>query len=351
VQAQIHEIRPFDLRSASRDEYACLNTFKNISRAEILPEDPPHPLSEDIDSWQSLPAVMKETAWAAWDESRERIVALGQAQIYDTGDNEHMLEFEIQVLPEFRRHGLGRRLLALAVERAHFHHRRLMIAEASGRVPAGGEFLSRIGARAGLEAHQNQLRIADLDRGLVHSWMDQAADLAVDYRIDPWDGPSPDGSLQALADLMQVVGNDEPRDTLDVEDTRFTPELVRQFEGHQLSGGNRRWVLCLADARVGSLVGLTEVFWSPNRPAILLQGFTGVMPDHRSKGLGRWLKAAMLEKILREHPEVEVIRAGNANSNAPMLKINRALGFKPFISWTVWQVETETVEKYLAARP
>jgi hypothetical protein len=30
-----------------------------------------------------------------------------------------------------------------------------------------------------------------------------------------------------------------------------------------------------------------------------------------------------------------------------MLKINTEMGFKPYIANTVWQVETEKVEKYL----
>lgn len=45
--------------------------------------------------------------------------------------------------------------------------------------------------------------------------------------------------------------------------------------------------------------------WNPNRPMILEQGFTGVYPEYRNKGLGRWLKAEMMQRILRERPEVE----------------------------------------------
>ena len=43
---------------------------------------------------------------------------------------------------------------------------------------------------------------------------------------------------------------------------------------------------------------------------------------------------------LGERPEVEVIRTMNANSNAPMLKINIEMGFKHYRSNTLWQVET-----------
>ena len=95
--------------------------------------------------------------------------------------------------------------------------------------------------------------------------------------------------------------------------------------------------------------GFTEVFWHPNRPQLLNQGGTGIFPEYRNNGLGRWLKAAMLHKVLRERPEVKFVRTSNADSNAPMVKINRELGFKPYISQCMWQVEVEKTREYLAS--
>jgi hypothetical protein len=47
--------------------------------------------------------------------------------------------------------------------------------------------------------------------------------------------------------------------------------------------------------------------------------------------------------LSRSNPD---IRTGKANSNAPMLKINNELGFKPYMSQVIWQVETEKVAEY-----
>jgi hypothetical protein len=95
---------------------------------------------------------------------------------------------------------------------------------------------------------------------------------------------------------------------------------------------------------------MTEVNLHPDRPSIVGQGFTGVLPACRGLGLGHWLKAAMLNKLLVDHPAVQIIRTGNANSNAPMLKINQEMGFKPYMATTIWQVELVKVETYLAGR-
>ena len=76
---------------------------------------------------------------------------------------------------------------------------------------------------------------------------------------------------------------------------------------------------------------------------------TGVFTQYRNKGLGRWLKAAMLDKVLKERPEVKYVRTGNADSNAAMLKINIELGFLPYMADTLWQVEIDNVLEYLGS--
>lgn len=89
------------------------------------------------------------------------------------------------------------------------------------------------------------------------------------------------------------------------------------------------------------------MFWDPSQPETLGQGDTGVLPKYRGHGLGRWLKAAMFEKVVAERPKVKRSRTGKANSNAAMLKINHEMGFRPYKEWAAWQVEVARAKEYL----
>ena len=113
--------------------------------------------------------------------------------------------------------------------------------------------------------------------------------------------------------------------------------------------GNQRWTFYVMEKASGKFAGYTETVWNPNRPEILRQDMTGVFPEYRNRGLGRWLKAAMIDKVLKDRPQVKYIRTGNADSNAAMLKINNELGFQPYMASTLWQVELDQVMAYLEA--
>ena len=130
----------------------------------------------------------------------------------------------------------------------------------------------------------------------------------------------------------------------------MTTEQLRQMEKNIFARGNQRWTFFVTQRATGKFAGYTDTIWNPNRPEILGQIMTGVFPQYRNKGLGRLLKAAMLDKVLKERPQVKYVRTGNADSNAAMLKINTELGFKPYTADAIWQVELQKVLDYLQSR-
>jgi GNAT superfamily N-acetyltransferase len=315
-------------------------------RAEQLPDDPPIPLDEMVQGWQNMPSFQFIPTWVIWSADGSQIIARAHAAWLDVPENRHLVSCRIMVLPEYRRQGFARRLLPLIAGATRRENRRTLFANTDERVPAGAAFMERLGAHPGLEVHTNQLKIAELDRDLVRQWQERACERAAGFELGYWDSAYPEDDLQAVSDLMQVM-NTAPRGTLNYEDEKFTPAQIRQIEKTIFARGDQRRAIYVREKATGKFAGFTQVIWNPNRPQILQQLETGVFPAYRNHGLGRWLKAVMLDKALREHPEIKYVRTGNADSNAAMLKINHELGFKPYLSQTVWQVEIDQVEKYL----
>ena len=344
------QIRPFDGKAASPAEYAALNRHTNRIRLERLPDDPPIPLEETIQNLQSIPPFADFRLWAAWDPGQTEILAFGNVVFLRMEDNQHLAQFDITVLPEHRRQGLGRRMLALIASTTQQEARRLLMNNTTDRVPGGEAFMRRIGAKKGLEGHTNQLRVTELDHDRVTEWLARGRQNLAEFELGIWDGDYPDEVLQEVADLLDLT-NQQPMGELEIEDMHMTPEQLRQMEKNIAARGTQRWTFYITERATGKFAGYTEVMWNPNRPELISQGMTGVFPQYRNKGLGRWLKAAMLAKVLEERPQVKYVRTGNADSNAAMLKINNELGFKPYSADALWQVELEKVLDYLQSSP
>ena len=339
----------FDFRNSDTATYAAATAFFNRMNAERLPDDPPHTLEENIAGWRSIPDFVDIEAWGVWRNADQTVVAAGSVDHLVTGQNEHVVEFTVEVLPEFRRQGLGTQLLRQIVAVTQRKQRTLMITNTDERIPAGALCVERLGARRGIENHTNQLRMHDLNRALVEKWLAAGKANEGEFELGFWDGAYPDADLPQVLRVFDVM-NTMPRDALELEDTHFTAEHVRQMEESRKARGVTHWTSYARERASGNVVGFSDVYWHPARPAILIQGNTGVFPEYRNRGIGRWLKAAMLDKVLREKPQVQFVRTSNADSNAPMLKINFELGFEPYMSQTIWQVETEKVARYLRER-
>jgi GNAT superfamily N-acetyltransferase len=343
------ELTPFDLVNAAADEYAALHTFTTRMRAEMSPDDPPTPLAEAIAAWRVLPSVGGAQTWVARAPGRPEVLGRGLLMWPRDGGNRHLAQGSLQVLPEARRRGIARRLLAPMVEALCHAERTLVMTDTLGHVPSGAGFMERLGGHPGLESHTNQLRVDDLNRATLRAWTEAGEASRDAFELVAWAGPYPEAELVAIAELIEVM-NTAPTGTLTLEHQTVSGEQLRQFEQALAARATERTTLAVRDRASGRYAGFTEVFWKPSAPELLQQGNTGVREEYRGRKLGRWLKAAMLERLLAAHPEIRFVRTGNADSNAAMLKINQELGFRPYASRTVWQIERAQLERYVGER-
>lgn len=342
-------LKRFDPDTATDADFKARHLYLNTYRKEALPDDPPKSLEASIKnarSWKLFEKHEREV-WHLWEEDKMIAELVAEVAFYD--DNRHLLGFAIEVLAPYRRRGYASSLLEKVVEMADKHNRTLVLSNTSSRIPAGNLFAERLCAKKGIETHTNQLVLADVDRSLLETWITNAKTSAKDFEMGLWTG-YPEEEMTAITNMIEVMNNTAPKDNLDVEDLKVEPELLRQFEAHNKIHNIDFWMLYVRHKSSGELAGYTQTFWDPENPENLSQGDTGVLPKYRGRGLGKWLKAAMIQKVVAERPVVKRIRTRNANSNAPMLAINHALGFKPYIAETVWQIEIEKIKSYLHSK-
>jgi mycothiol synthase len=341
-------LKRFDPDTATENDFQARHTYLNLCRQERIPDDPPRSLEANIKnakSWKLLEKVKVEV-WNLW-EGNDVIAELFMAvPLHD--ENRHLIQADIEVLAPYRQRGYAKGLLSKTIEMAQQYDRTLILSETISTVPAGQVFAQRLGATKGIETHTNQLVLADVDLVLLKNWTEHAKTTAKDFELGLWT-LYPEEEIGAIAKMIEVM-NTQPKDDLDIEDWKVEPEDLRQLEAVNKARGVEFWMLYVRHTPSGELAGFTETSWDPENPENLTQGDTGVLPNYRGQGLGKWLKAAMLEKVMVERPVVKRIRTGNADSNAPMLAINHALGFKPYIANTVWQTELEKIKIYLGKK-
>lgn len=342
-------ITAFDRRALSDEELAGYHAFSMTMRAESNPEDPPVPLDLFARSERWAPSDLDRWGWFA-RSADSALVAVCTAESHPSGENADVLHVQVSVLAPWRRHGIGWRCLRLAAELAEAEGKARLMGYTGERVPAGAAFCRAVSAEPGIDEHVNRLVLADLDRNLLRQWIDSGVTRGADsYRLVGYDDRIPDDVVEAVVEVLDVMA-DAPRGDLRIGHRRTTVAELREWEQLSEQNGTQGWWLFAQEKATGRLAGLTTVWWNPFQPQTVDQGDTGVLAEHRGRGLGKWLKATMLERILRERPEVADVRTGNADSNVPMLDINHRLGFKPYIAMTGWQLELDRAQERLAAR-
>ncbi len=274
---------------------------------------------------------------------------LEAGRFMESDRNGHLLEFEIIVAAPFRRQGIGSALLQQVVALAESEGRTLLDSHANSRLPAVLAFLLRAGGAIGMQHVTNELALADVDQELMQRWIERATERAEDYALVAIPSPLSSEMLEPLAAMLRLM-NTAPLEDLRVDDIQWTAADVREIDDNLLRRGGTRFILAACHRSSGEFVGYTELIGYGFQPQFLWQEDTVVAPEHRHRGLGRWLKAANLRRVMAERPEAQRIRTGNAGSNTPMLAINHEMGFRPIFTNAIVQIPTAAARAYLTER-
>jgi hypothetical protein len=146
-----------------------------------------------------------------------------------------------------------------------------------------------------------------------------------DHRLVFWQGAAP---AEWVAPFGRVMGHvlDAPGAELQMASRAWDTTAVRAWEAGM--GGRHLLVGAVVHSLSGDVVGAT-ITTVPSREARMAeQHDTAVLPGHRGGGLARWMKARQTLRLHELFPRADSVTVTVNQKNAPMLAVNRAVGYR-----------------------
>ncbi len=223
----------------------------------------------------------------------------------------------VAVDPSARRHGLGARLYDDVASFARSHGAALLRAEARDALPEGLRFATRHGFSIERHIFESTLDLTAFDETPFLSALAsaQAASSRFFSLADLGDSEDARRKLHALNEALvpDIPGHDPAPRPFDAFCQQVFASDWYRPDGQIVAGGDT-WI------------GLTALGIFPaTRSAYNMM--TGVLPGYRGRGIAKALKLLAV-RCARSHGAA-YIRTNNDSENAPMLAVNRALGYRP----------------------
>jgi mycothiol synthase len=337
------QVRRVGFRAGTDEELTALHAVEAPVAAERGSNRMPQSAEAYIAFAHNLPSQFNDHAWLV-ETSGGTPVASGFCWSNSAGDP-RVMECDLFVGRDHRRRGIGSGLLATICNQTVNEGRSLLTWSTFGAVPGGDAFSRRVGARIGRVNRTSELVLADVDWTMIESWARAERARQLGYRLELVDRVFPE-HLRADAATFHRIMQTAPREDLDVGDVIVDARFVAELDRALVEAGRTRWTVLVRDP-AGACAGGTEVTFEPEDRATVVQQNTGIDPSHRGLGLAKWVKAAMLERTRHQRPEAVRVRTENAFSNAAMLAINEALGFKVISTRTEWQADARDLLRAL----
>jgi hypothetical protein len=199
-------------------------------------------------------------------------------------------------------------------------------------------FFEYFGGKQASKEEENRLQLKNIDWDMLETWREEGPLRAKNASLERFE-TVPENDIEEFCQLYTEVLNQVPKE--DIEWEAKEPPEVRRFHEERQKKLGRIWTTFIAREGDGSISGLTETYYSPDRKTLIYQGLTGVKVPQRGRGLGKWLKAEMLVYIRDNFPDVTTIGTDFALVNEPMIAINRRLGFKSYNVWLGYKFKVD----------
>ena len=341
------DIIPFNVESASEQDWKKFHIFRRKRHEEAQPNDPVVP---DQDYQKILLIPPTRTKVLRFNVFESNNPDLQVADIYfsyfTSGHDMDTAMVNLGVLANHRHKGIGFKLYCKILELAkEFGKSRIMLQSIEEE---GMKAIEHFGAEKISDKEQFRLAIEDINWQVVDKWLEQTENIANKVKIE-WLSKIPDEVMDQYARIYTTALDEHPKWHISKLKNFpvVTPEMItHDFEQFTAKGG--KWIIGIIREKNGDISGLTELKWTPIRPEKLLQFITHIKLKYRGKGRGKLLKASAIKYITKEFPNIKSIQTGFVGEKEkPLFKINEQLGFKLFFHTATYEINIANLEDWI----
>ncbi|HBH42505.1 MAG TPA: hypothetical protein DDW26_11505 [Rhizobiales bacterium] len=334
-----------DPLTASREFWTRYHVYRRLRHAEAHPGDPvmPDELVE-IEMKHVNPFEIQYRYEIARDGQMlsDFFAAATKPGSPEYETNKQFMWAAASVHPDDRRRGIGRSWIPLTLELMERHGCTTLTTDTSEE--SGHEFLKSIGAEGRSAGAENRLQLAEVDWAMLRHWVEDGPAKSPGTRLEVYDGHLPADMWEEYCPQLSALLNTMPWDDLDHGDIVVTPAHLADWYARLDEKGGTDYTILTREPG-GTISGITDMSYVPYKAGFIEQGFTGVRADARGRGLGKWLKAAMLLHVRKIYPDLKTVITGNASSNGPMLGINKKMGFREHRPGNEYQISLEKLRE------
>ena len=302
----------------------------------------------DLHTVYSIDEIRAETRHSVSERSERFAVVAGDGSVPAAGapfalaaavlylplrDNPHLVWSTVAVHPDHRRRGIGTMLVTHLEARCRELGRTTVTIDGArlfSRPDTMSTFAQRLGYDSALVTLRNDLELDAVPESAAGS-------PPAGYRFVTWWDDVPDVWVDQQAALTSRMSTDAPLGDLALQPELWDADRVREQWRIARDQGRRLVETAAVHEDTGALVAYTSMAVARHTPHHAYQWDTLVLREHRGHSLGIRLKHANLRALRAELPAVRRVITWNAESNEPMLRVNRALGFEAIGTMVEWQ--------------
>lgn len=156
----------------------------------------------------------------------------------------------------------------------------------------------------------------------------------------------PEKYLIQYAELFGRYINEMPKENENAKEYHVSTEEIRRQEKWRADNKSGLITSLLTHENDG-VIGMSNIMINKQDPRDAYQAMTGVTAEYRGRGLSKWLKASLYEKIGKDFPGNEFLTTDMRAANKPIYAVNEQMGYKLFSKGAEFEIYPAQLKKYL----